>query len=549
MSLSNQSAMLTTTAKASGRKLTLTVIKNLDKDRQPWMAEVVLKSGLLGQHDTIRTKWVPQNQDYQVKVTGMAQAKAQPSLKEETSSSITSMEAGSDGEFTTGSGGEVKKEKSSHTRGVGTRSTSYLMTPGKPVVIIEHADAGSDGEGEDEDLDNMQLEQRLQRMEILNRMRELEHVQLLRDAELANVRKGVVVTAHADRAFTGLYGLRENNLVENLINTECAKHKVWTHPVSGREETQTEREVRMILYDMMVTSLQNFKSMYSGEHVGDNYAVLRNVMTYGAPSSMRMRIDLTKKLGNYSKQTHQGYQDFELGLQHLSNDLCNVGMTMSQDELTLRLIAGMTSDKRYEKECREVSERAESYSTCNSVFVQRAQALGNLTSTPKPKDEANALEEGKGKGGKGRGGRGKGGKGAETGSPSDYENSSKSPCYKFLAGKECPFGDECRFEHVTQKKLDAKKKKKKDKNKTQKKPKKGAGSDSESEGSDSASAGSDSASEKTKSPRKAEAAEQKAKRHKKQPCFQFQQTGSCANGKKCKYDHVAAAVSDSESSN
>jgi hypothetical protein len=171
--------------------------------------------------------------------------------------------------------------------------------------------------------------------------------------------------------------------------------------------------------------------------------------------------------------------------------------------------------------------------------VQRAQALGNLTSTPKPKDEANALEEGKGKGGKGKGGRGKGGKGAETGSPSD---SSKPPCYKFLAGKECPFGDECQYEHVTQKKLDARKKKKKDKNKTQKKPKKGAGSDSESEGSDSAS-------EKTKSPRKAEAAEQKAKRHKKQPCFQFQQTGSCANGKKCKYDHVAAAVSDSESSN
>ena len=212
------------------------------------------------------------------------------------------------------------------------------MTPGKPVVITEQADAGSDDEAEDKDLDKMQLVKRLERMEILNRMRELEHVQLLRDAELANVRKGVVVTAHADRAFTGLYGLRENNLVENLINTECAKHKMWIHPVSGREETQTEREVRMILYDMMVTSLQNFKSMYSGEHVGDNYAVLRNVMTYGAPSSMRMRIDLTKKLGNYSKQTHQGYQDFELGLQHLSNDLCTVGMTVSQDELTLRLL-------------------------------------------------------------------------------------------------------------------------------------------------------------------------------------------------------------------
>ena len=75
MSLSMQSAMLTTNAKASGRKLTLILIKDLDNDRQPWMVDVILKSGLLGQHDTIRTKWIPQDQDYQVKITGMVQAK------------------------------------------------------------------------------------------------------------------------------------------------------------------------------------------------------------------------------------------------------------------------------------------------------------------------------------------------------------------------------------------------------------------------------------------------------------------------------------------
>ena len=203
---------------------------------------------------------------------------------------------------------------------------------------------------------------------------------------------------------------------------------------------------------------------------------------------------------------------------------------MTQDDLTLRLIAGMTGDKRYEKECREVSERAESYSTCNSVFVQRAQALGNLTSTFKKKDEANALDtdtKGKGKsskGGRGKGkgrGRGKGGKGAGTGSPSGYENTSKPVCYEYLAGRDCQWGDECRFEHVTQKQLDARDKKKKDKKtKTKKKPKKG------------------------------ETADQKAKRRKKQPCYSFQQTGAFANGKKCEYSHVAVLSDDSaESSN
>jgi hypothetical protein len=325
--------------------------------------------------------------------------------------------------------------------------------------------------------------------------------------------------------------LRENNLVENLINTECARHKIWTHPVSGREETQEEREVRMILYDIIVTSLQNFKSMYSGEHVGDNYAVVRNVMTYGAPSSMRMLIDLTKKLGNYNKQTNQGYQDYELGLQLLSNDLCTLGVVMSQDDMTMRLIAGMTGDKRYERQCREVSERAETYSTCNSVFVQRAQALGNLTSTHKKKDEANALDtdskdKGKSKGGRGKGkgrGRGKGGKGAGKGSPSGYGNTSKLPCHAFLAGKDCEWGDDCKYEHITQKQLDAREKKSKTKTKKtkKKKSKKGDATDSSEEEDDKA--------------KKGETAEQKAKRRKKQPCYAFKQTGACVP---CRWQEV-----------
>ena len=59
MSLSMRKAMLTTNAKASGRRLTVTVIKDLDADRAGWLKEVVLKSQLLGQYDTIQTKWVP----------------------------------------------------------------------------------------------------------------------------------------------------------------------------------------------------------------------------------------------------------------------------------------------------------------------------------------------------------------------------------------------------------------------------------------------------------------------------------------------------------
>ena len=366
-----RSANLTTNAKASGRKLTLLIIKDLEKDREPWMADVVRKSELLGQHDTINMKWIPQNQDYQVKITGVVSAKSQPdpSIGSASSDTSTAGDVGVDSTTSTAGGGKVKREKRDHTTtGVGTRSVLFPQTPGTADLSDSEEEVGNIEIKQKEDLDNHELTELLKRMEIMHRIKEIEHAQHLRDAELASVRR-VVAKEPADRAHTGLYGLRENNLVENMIKAECAKHKVWTHPVSGREETAGEREVRMMLYDMIVTSLQNFKAMYSGEHVGDNYAVLRNVMTFGAPSSKRMKIDLTKKLGNYHKQNSQGYQEYELGLQHLSNDLCAVGMVMTRDELTLRLIAGMTSDKRYEKECRDVSERDESYATCHSVFV------------------------------------------------------------------------------------------------------------------------------------------------------------------------------------
>jgi hypothetical protein len=116
--------------------------------------------------------------------------------------------------------------------------------------------------------------------------------------------------------------------------------------------------------------------------------------------------------------------------------------------------------------------------------VQRAQTLGNLTSTFKKKDEANAVDtdpkskgksRGKGKG-KGKGG-GRGGKGAKD-SSSGYDNTSPPVCRAFLAGKDCSWGDECKYEHVTQKQLDAREKKKKTKKKTKKKSKKSDASDS-----------------------------------------------------------------------
>jgi len=223
-------------------------------------------------------------------------------------------------------------------------------------------------------------------------------------------------TTSDDKYHQGLYGLREKDVVENLIKAEYTKQKTWVHPVSGRHETPAEREARMILYHLIITSLANFKSMYTGELVGDNYQIVRNVVKYGAPNSVRMKIDLTKRLGNYAKKTDQGYQEYELGLRTLCDELSAVGCPLQPTDMTLRLIVGMTADKRYDKETKEVSDRDESYSTCHHVFMQKAQSIGNLSSKVKTEEANAASNDGKEKGKGGKGGKGKGkGKGRGNG--------------------------------------------------------------------------------------------------------------------------------------
>jgi hypothetical protein len=116
---------------------------------------------------TIRIKWLPQDQDYHVKITGMVQAKSQPTLKTESASSDTSTARDVGVEpatSTAGGSGEVKREKADNTAGVGMRSATP-QTSGKDGL----ADADEDAEAfKKDDLNNQQLSDLLKRMEIMN---------------------------------------------------------------------------------------------------------------------------------------------------------------------------------------------------------------------------------------------------------------------------------------------------------------------------------------------------------------------------------------------
>ena len=70
MSLTTHNATLTTNARASGKKQVLQVIKDLDHDRQTWMGDLVIKSMLLGNHDTVRVQWIPVDEETRLKIIG-----------------------------------------------------------------------------------------------------------------------------------------------------------------------------------------------------------------------------------------------------------------------------------------------------------------------------------------------------------------------------------------------------------------------------------------------------------------------------------------------
>ena len=538
MSLTTHNATLTTNARASGKKQVLQVIKDLDHDRQTWMGDLVIKSMLLGNHDTVRVQWIPVDEETRLKIIGTNENPPLDGVSTSTSSrgrsdedakTSSDRQARTDlGTIADGQETEMTPDPQDQEVTVKDSSQTVRATPRRlpyPPVKTESE------KGLDDEMSELQrLRIQLERMEIRSRLAVLEQ-----NAKVS----ATAAQTPTDKHHRGLFGLREEDVVENLINAAYGKQKTWLHPVSGREETSSEREIRMILYDMIVTSLVNFKSMHTGELVGDNYAIVRNVMKYGAPNSMRMKIDLTKRLGNYAKRSDQGYQEFELGLRNLVDELSAVGNPMPQDDITLRLIAGMMSDKRYEKECKEVSDQAEPYSTCHHVFMQRAQALGNLVSKKKD-EEAHAATDrgGGGKGGKGgKGGRGHQGRGGKGGRGDHITRPTKqASCSKFLMEGNCRYGDECRYSHVSLEELKKRVKKNGDKpdrdgKSTKKKTRRGRRhkDNKEGESDDSAADGT------TKKTRKKKSSE---------PCFSYQNTGSCPRGKKCRYSHGDEASDD-----
>ena len=199
MRLSTHSANLSSNAKAPGKKLSLELISNLDSDRSAWLTDVVLKSSLLGTHDTIRTQGNPKDHDHDVKILGSTShliKQDKESGAEAAGSKVPSEKQEDIKDPSKESGAQVSTSSGQKT---GKHS---LASPVKSQAKLEGGEQGSDDE-------LTRLREQIVCLRIESRARDVEHTHNLRrkQNELLDAQLAAVNAGPSERNHQGFFGL------------------------------------------------------------------------------------------------------------------------------------------------------------------------------------------------------------------------------------------------------------------------------------------------------------------------------------------------------
>ena len=269
----------------------------------------------------------------------------------------------------------------------------------------------------------------------------------------------------------GPHGLREDWVVDSLIEQAYQRIKVWRHPKTGKRETPLQNEKRMVLNLLIKDSLHKYPTFYDDVLEGDNYTIVRNVLSYTGPNSRKMLMDIQKKLYTYRKTRNRGYQDFERGLRDIHEQLAMLGRPVSREDKTLHLLTAMMADDRYKEKVDKLCDDDSPYHICHNTFMREADRIRNMWSEntatdttisvnavdSKKKDRHNnnknnsrSHESEKKNGKEKKGGRNRGGTG---------NDKTQQACPFFLARGRCRNGDNCPLKHMTLKEFTALKEK------------------------------------------------------------------------------------------
>lgn len=273
------------------------------------------------------------------------------------------------------------------------------------------------------------------------------------------------ITATRKHVITGTRGTREAWVAEAIIQAAANRVRKWKHPVTGKLETPAEYRRRMIVNTAIKESLKKYQEFYRNELEGDNFTIVRNVIMFGEPSSKYMKITLEQKLAKHVKTKEQTYQEFESKLREYWDELACVGRIISDEDKTLKLIAGMENDRRYKAVVKDVCNSDSNYRQCHAAFMQEAHVQNDLWREQRKNQhthgDVNSADQTNGRGnrgrdrgrGRGRGrGQGRGGRGNGRGNKKSKQNA----CPFFLAHGKCRYGDKCRQAHFSMKDFTAK---------------------------------------------------------------------------------------------
>ena len=289
---------LNANAKASAKKQTIRVLDDPSTEARAWLTDVSRRAKLIGATHSMKMEWFPIDE---VDIQEDDEAKDTQS----SGNSSSSVHASS-----------VEKPRLSRKQPAPPSTPSGKMGGGLKREKAESQRDINDGE---RTVQSAPSAQDMQMMEMLRAMQKMQAqiATIQNDQTDSNVQSSADVRPRLD-------GLREEWVVNQMIAEAVANHKVWCHPVTRKRESDAQADARMILNEMIVTSLRKFPIFYKGVVDGDNWRIIKNVLMYGAPNSYAMILELKDKLTVHRKTKEVSYPKHEETLRDMFGQLSNL---------------------------------------------------------------------------------------------------------------------------------------------------------------------------------------------------------------------------------
>ena len=196
-----------------------------------------------------------------------------------------------------------------------------------------------------------------------------------------SLRHEALVSRKEYRPFQGsqMLGLAEPWIADRYIAQELKRHALFGDPISRQPEPQRSRELRLMLFSLLVDSLGEWRAVHEQFVYGDCRSLFCAMLQLGQVNATRRLIDVDRALANHSKMRGMGYITFERSLRELYQEANALGKVFSDRERTTRLIVGAEEDRRYRDECLELSRCSASYFEAHKLLLMRATAINDLT--------------------------------------------------------------------------------------------------------------------------------------------------------------------------